>query len=143
MPQAKYTKQIISILQNVHKKGIKHCDPAPRNWLINDNDEAILNDFGSCIVGSSEECFWYGANELEIPRHDLTRKTMTFNDDFVILIRSLRILFLKASSYDISRFTREELEYHLTKSENWKLLMHAAQKGDTDKMMKMLDDILD
>jgi len=50
MPEAqvrKYLEQILSALEHIHKMGILHLDIKPSNIMIDQNDNAILIDFGA------------------------------------------------------------------------------------------------
>lgn len=45
----KYSLDFLSALYYVHGNNLIHCDIKPNNILINDNNQAVLSDFGSAL----------------------------------------------------------------------------------------------
>ena len=45
----KYSLDFLSAIVYVHSRGVIHCDIKPNNILIDDNNNAILTDFGSAL----------------------------------------------------------------------------------------------
>jgi serine/threonine protein kinase len=137
-PRIKHLEKILSTLQEVHKKGIKHCDPAVRNWLVGNDNEILLNDFGSCIVGESTEDNWFGANDIEIPRLDLTRRNMTDLDDFLIVLRSCCIEYWLSDDFnDLNELTRENFE-KMDKG-FWSMLCEAGKENGYKGIMQAIN----
>lgn len=45
----KYTLDFLPAIEYIHSRGVIHCDIKPNNILIDDNNNAILTDFGSAL----------------------------------------------------------------------------------------------
>ncbi len=44
-----YVKQIAEALDNAHKQGVIHCDIKPNNILLDEDDTALVSDFGIAV----------------------------------------------------------------------------------------------
>jgi serine/threonine protein kinase len=140
-PPAKHLLQIISILQDVHKKKIKHCDPACRNWLETEDGNTILNDFGSCIIEENEtDIPWMGANSHEIPGMNTSRSNMTDNDDFIIAIRSYAIYYflMNIPTKNNHSVDRKSFDKYLGDT-LWKTLLEAAKVGNIELLKSLIN----
>ena len=49
----KYSLDFLSAIEYIHNRGVIHCDIKPNNILLDENDNAILTDFGSALYLNS------------------------------------------------------------------------------------------
>ena len=135
-----HLQKLVQIVQEAHEKKLLHRDIKPHNAYLTDDNQILLNDWGSS-VGTKDELFiWEGTHGYSVSASQHLETGWTGETcDLVALVRTAYVLICKESPpLGDEDAANEYWEKRIRRGTVWYTAMGYAKSKKYDKLGKLL-----